>query len=480
MHPIDPLLQFLTKATGRTKIPLQSLKKIIPAEKQSVLFHISQLYQRNVLHVEAPDGLEDELEDILKGNDAEKIQKVLIGFPLPSDHFGEIGKADKKKKAATGLHGSTKAAAKRRLAALKKSFKVVKGSSKGKEKVTTEKDEAAVDDTSKQSKDIDENTLATSRGLDPNLMDGMVHNEKYQGYSVKEQLEKSKQQQEETSKDARDAMGELRKFFNRNGKKGLDNLNTSKKESDFILPKQAAYAGSKEKRQSQYQYLSRRHVDLIPCQIRDAFGLQLTEDGREEESSLAYQALDAHKGSYARRKLYSHQAAAIEAALDDKHCLVCTGTGSGKSLCFLLPILSDVMKSDMEASKSCASNEDGECVTSSAALLIFPTKALAQDQLTKLNEIIKKHPLMEKHIRAGIIDGDTPHQYREEIAKKCNILLTNPDTLHAAFLPGWKALYKTFLARLHFVVIDELHTVSSTSLGVYILFIEVILLTVEF
>ena len=479
MLPIDPLLQFLTKATGRTKIPLQSLKKIIPAEKQSVLVHISQLYQRNILHIEAPDELEDELEDILKGSDAEKIQKVLIGFPLPSDHFRDIGKADKKKKAATGLHGSTKAAAKRRLAALKKSFKVVKGSSKGKEKVTTEKEKAAIDKIAEESKDTDENALATSRGLDPDLMDGMVHNEKYQGYSVKEQLEKSKQQQEEISKDARDAMGELRKFFNRSGKKDLDDLNTSKEESDFILPKQAAYAGSKEKRQSQYQYLSRRHVDLIPSEIRDAFGLQLTEDGREEESSLAYQALDAHKGSFARRKLYSHQAAAIEAALDDKHCLVCTGTGSGKSLCFLLPILSDVMKSDMEAAKSNATNEDGECLTSSAALLIFPTKAIAQDQLTKLNEIIKKHPLMEKHIRAGIIDGDTPHQYREEIAKKCNILLTNPDTLHAAFLPGWKALYKTFLARLHFVVIDELHTVSSSPMGMYVLFIEVIL-TMEF
>jgi len=65
---------------------------------------------------------------------------------------------------------------------------------------------------------------------------------------------------------------------------------------------------------------------------------------------------------------------------------------------------------------------------------------------------------MEKRIRPGIINGDTPHSTLGEMAKQCNILLSNLDTLHAAILPGWKATCKNFLARLHYIVIDELHT----------------------
>jgi DEAD/DEAH box helicase domain-containing protein len=65
---------------------------------------------------------------------------------------------------------------------------------------------------------------------------------------------------------------------------------------------------------------------------------------------------------------------------------------------------------------------------------------------------------MEKHIRPGIIDGDVSQQDRGEIIKHCNIILTNPDTLHAAIIPQWKNPYRSFLSRLRYVVIDELHT----------------------
>ena len=93
-----------------------------------------------------------------------------------------------------------------------------------------------------------------------------------------------------------------------------------------------------------------------------------------------------------------------------------------------------------------------------SALIMFPTKALAQDQLTKLNSLIKLHPLLERHIRPGIIDGDTPHQNRKAIAERCNIILSNPDTLHASILPGWKGIYKVLLSKLQYIVIDELHS----------------------
>jgi len=395
-----------------------------------------------VLHLEVPNNLQSELKEILSGNDAEKDSKVMIGFPLPSDHFaagGLVNDVNKQKTTGKNLHGSTKAAAKRRLSALKKSFKTTK-----KSKTSSEEASSTVVNADMEGK----------RSNNPLEKSGMV------ALSVKEQHQRLKKLQEgsksELSQEAKKALNELEEFFDRGGKCDGDKDTSDKISNSFILPKQASYAGSKEERQTEYSFLPQRYIDAIPIEIRDAFGLQLTEDGRVEDQSVAYQALDAHKGSTARRKLYSHQAEAIKASLDNKHTLVCTGTGSGKSLCFLIPILASVMKSDVEAS-SRPGNSDQATAGSSVALLIFPTKALANDQLTKLNSIIKKHPLMEKHIRPGIIDGDTPHQNREDIANQCNILMSNPDTLHAAILPGWKATYKNFLARLHYIVIDELH-----------------------
>jgi len=106
----------------------------------------------------------------------------------------------------------------------------------------------------------------------------------------------------EQSKEAKKALLELEEFFGRGGK---PNNTKSVSAIDFVLPKQAAYAGSKEERQAVFSFLPQHHVDSIPIESRDAFGLQLTEDGMVEEQSVAYQALDAHKGSTARKKLYS-------------------------------------------------------------------------------------------------------------------------------------------------------------------------------
>jgi DEAD/DEAH box helicase domain-containing protein len=140
-----------------------------------------------------------------------------------------------------------------------------------------------------------------------------------------------------------------------------------------------------------------------------------------------------------RRKLYSHQATAIESAFQGLHTLVCTGTGSGKSLCYLLPIIASALE-----------NKD-------TSLLMFPTKALAQDQITKINSLLEKFPDIQNKVRPGIIDGDTSHAERRNVAKDCNIILTNPDTLHASILPNWQANYKSLLGRIKYVVIDEAH-----------------------
>ena len=452
---IDPLLQFLTKATGRTTVNLQSLRAVIPADKRNVLTLIPILEDLGVLHMEVPTDLIDKISTILDGSDndlPEKDKLFMIGFPSPSDHFSGVAanqRQNKKQKIKGGLHGSTKAAAKRRMSELKRAFKANKKS---------QASESNAGPNSEETKDDEVDIPPSISGrLDPDLHDGMINNEVYQEYSVKDQHEKMKDDLNSMagSKEGKEALKALKGFFSSSRLKEKDSA-VKKTNEDFILPRQAAYAGSRDERCTTYGFLQRKYIDRIPVSIRDAFGLQLSKDGVEEQESVSYRALDTHRGSSNRRMLYAHQAKAIEAALDGKHTLVCTGTGSGKSMCFLLPLLADVMRSEMEVS----TKDFGlECsFPGTSALIMFPTKALAQDQLTKLEALVKTNPIMQKHIRPGIIDGDTPHQNRSEIADKCNIILTNPDTLHAAIIPGWKANYMGLLARLRFIVIDELHT----------------------
>ena len=430
--------------------------------------------------MEFKQELKPEIESILAGSGTEKDKDVMIGFPLPCpQHFssdgadeshqskkGGKGSRAKPSKIGGGLHGSTKAAAKRRMSALKKTFS--KGKVKNKNTVKSgETNNAAnsgegslgINDNDALLSNQSEVPAASSRGLNPALLDGMVHNEKYHEYSVKEQIkkigDKSKSTQKEefkTSQEAREALKQLEHFFQPSRDKSGDTKNAAacfnemgEAKEAFALPRQAAYAGSRDQRPIQYGFLSQKHIEIIPNSVRDAFGLQLLSN--EEESQTT---------NSKKRRLYSHQAEAIGAALDHIHTLVCTGTGSGKSLCFLLPILADVMNSDIASSDD--QNDTNFVPMGTTALIMFPTKALAQDQLVKLQNLIKLNPMMQKHIRPGIIDGDTPHQNRGEIAEQCNIILSNPDTLHAALLPGWKGIYRDLLARLRYVVIDELHT----------------------
>jgi DEAD/DEAH box helicase domain-containing protein len=130
--------------------------------------------------------------------------------------------------------------------------------------------------------------------------------------------------------------------------------------------------------------------------------------------------------------LWSHQADAFE-AVQRGHTIVTTGTASGKSLAFNLPVL-QMLAGDRAA----------------RAIYLYPTKALAQDQARKLAEL--KAPFL----RHAIYDGDTPREERRAIRQRSNLVLTNPDMLHMGVLPN-HGQWGDVLANLAFVVVDEAH-----------------------
>jgi DEAD/DEAH box helicase domain-containing protein len=136
-------------------------------------------------------------------------------------------------------------------------------------------------------------------------------------------------------------------------------------------------------------------------------------------------------------RLYTHQAEAISAARAGENVLIVTGTASGKSLGYQLPVL-ETLLADPET----------------RALFLFPTKALEQDQLKSLRQLIPPG----SGIRAEILDGDTPAHRRAQLKENPpHILISNPDILHLSLLP-YHAQWKPFWERLRFVVLDELHT----------------------
>jgi len=137
------------------------------------------------------------------------------------------------------------------------------------------------------------------------------------------------------------------------------------------------------------------------------------------------------------RELYSHQASSAELARAGKNFVVVTPAASGKTVCYNLPILNAVLE-----------NPD------TRALYLFPTKALAQDQLAELHDLSTR-----LHDSFGVFtyDGDTPSDARKAIRERGHIVLTNPDMLHTGILPHhtkWMRLFEN----LRYIVLDELHT----------------------
>jgi DEAD/DEAH box helicase domain-containing protein len=134
--------------------------------------------------------------------------------------------------------------------------------------------------------------------------------------------------------------------------------------------------------------------------------------------------------------LYSHQLEAWTHARAGENIILATGTASGKTLAYNLPVLATMLE-DQDA----------------RALYLFPTKALAQDQLSNLQSIQSKI----ENLKAAIYDGDTPQKDRSQIRKNARIVLSNPDMLHTGILPH-HTNWADFFTHLRFVVIDETHT----------------------
>ena len=130
-------------------------------------------------------------------------------------------------------------------------------------------------------------------------------------------------------------------------------------------------------------------------------------------------------------QLYGHQRAAYDLLRAGNDVVVSTGTASGKSLCYQLAVLDDFARDPQ-----------------SRALLVFPTKALAQDQARKLAALKIKGAV------PAIYDGDTPNDTRALLRRTATVLLTNPDMLHVGILPSHER-WAEYLHHLRFVVLDE-------------------------
>ncbi|KAG7355412.1 DEAD/DEAH box helicase domain protein [Nitzschia inconspicua] len=509
---LDPLLQFLTRATGQTAVPLERLHQTIPIQLSQKIpwHHFEALVQHGIIHVRAKrnDGTKKKPNNIIiidnnnnnnnnrrvndtddtdtdttnislwrnelkvqwnqedkhsSGSFPDKSWEFFIGFPPTGQQQQEQDINEDNRK----LCGSTKAAAKRRLAALKKRFKKdgQKHPQQQQQHCKTNHLETPPSDItmlmrSERNYDNEENNdirvvtpaaapMAASK--DWSVATNTIRHQSDEKTAKK--IEEQQQQEEEGTTDMkRQAMKAIQDLLGLTvcndddvgggggGGGGVGGECNSRDDSSSaantrstlldtivpstILPKQLSYAGSQPAQNAEFDDKftgSWNDVSLHPS-LKDAF-------------------LGKDHNIIPRRRLYNHQAMAISSALNDQHTLVCTGTGSGKSLCFWIPIFQRAMEFQQKS------------------IVIFPTKALAQDQLVKLQTILEKNPTLtdQFNIRAATLDGDTPHGQRSLIAETCSIILTNPDTLHASILPNWKSLYKDLLKDLKYVVVDEAH-----------------------
>ena len=137
--------------------------------------------------------------------------------------------------------------------------------------------------------------------------------------------------------------------------------------------------------------------------------------------------------------LYIHQAEAFANSLSGKNVVITTPTASGKSLCFYLPVIQEILQNPV-----------------TRAIFVYPTKALAADQYRALKPWIEY--LGEHRLSAGVYDGDTPPDERKRIRERANIILTNPDMLNGSMLPNHSKYGFDFIfANLKYIVLDELH-----------------------
>lgn len=184
-------------------------------------------------------------------------------------------------------------------------------------------------------------------------------------------------------------------------------------------------------------------LDALTALLRNKYASRITGERVEPATSGKFSAmptdLDARliKALAARgiERLYSHQAEALATARSGSDQVLMTPTASGKSLSYNLPVLEAVLS------------------TQAKALYLFPTKALAQDQVAELMEI---NTAGELGVKVFTFDGDTPSDARRAVRTRGDIVVSNPDMLHQAILPH-HSKWAQFFESLRFVVIDEVH-----------------------
>ncbi len=158
-----------------------------------------------------------------------------------------------------------------------------------------------------------------------------------------------------------------------------------------------------------------------------------------EAPEQLHPALQDWMQQHAYEKLYSHQAEMFQHAYAGKSVVITTGTASGKSLSFYLPVIQRILENPARR-----------------ALFIYPTKALTKDQYRNIKAFVAFFG--ENRIQAGIYDGDTSPNERNRIREQANIILTNPDMMNAAFIPNHhKYGFPHIFANLDTIIIDELH-----------------------
>lgn len=139
------------------------------------------------------------------------------------------------------------------------------------------------------------------------------------------------------------------------------------------------------------------------------------------------------------KQLYSHQLEAFESISGGQDTVLVSRTASGKTISFLLPILNEYLRGEAPF----------------GVMLLYPTKALSRDQEGTLGKLLEATGV---DVRLGTFDGDTPREERTRIQAQADFMITNPDMLHSGILPNHNRRWRTFLSRLKYVVIDEVHT----------------------
>lgn len=189
-----------------------------------------------------------------------------------------------------------------------------------------------------------------------------------------------------------------------------------------------------------------RHIMALPlysdqvvhCEVRPQ---RLAEHGHLATTLAPRTQAALESIGVAPDHLWAHQGQAIDAVRGGKHVLVSTSTASGKSLVYLVPTLEMVATND-----------------TACAIYIFPTKALAQDQLRSVRRLLAAGVL---GARADTLDGDTPMADRDDIRTSTRVVLTNPDILHVTVMPS-HSRWGRLLQNLQYIVVDEVHTYHGT------------------